>query len=115
MLSGENGILSKASSAGEETKISTAKEIAGVDLSAIIADYYKNKYANNTDSAYTGTLSDYITTNWTTTSDATQYTVAAGVPTLTPKTSDGKSIVGSVNSNGALTWTEVTPSSGSGD
>ena len=106
MLSGENGILNKASSAGEETKISTAKEIAGVDLSSIIADYYKDKYANNTASAYTGTLSDYITAHWTTTSDSTQYTVSAGVPTLTPKTSDGKTITGSVDENGVLTWTE---------
>ena len=102
MLSGENGILSKASSAGDETKIAAAKETAGVDLSAVIADYYEQKYVNNT-APYSGTLLAYIQNNWTS-SDTTQYTVSSGSVTIVPKASDGKTWTGSVDANGVLTW-----------
>ena len=47
-LSGENGILSRASEASVKTKVADAKEIITNSYNAAVADYYNAKYVNGT-------------------------------------------------------------------
>lgn len=48
MLTGQNGILNKASEASWKTKIEDAVETLNYAATEAIADYYKGAYVNNT-------------------------------------------------------------------
>ena len=51
MLTGENGLLSRASSTGPESAIAAAKEEVMLIWNDEMADYYKAKYVNGTSNA----------------------------------------------------------------
>lgn len=110
MLTGENGILNRAVSAGETTKVSEAKELAQLDINAKMTEYYEVKYVSNTTESY-ATFSAYLTANPLTTSDATKYTVSGTTVTIVPTytNSDGKTVTvkGTIGANGGITWTET--------
>ena len=109
MLSGENGILQKASDAAVETRISSAKEIAVIDLADVIAEYYKQKYVDS-NTTNTSDILTFIAHNWTS-SDTNQYTLTltpetpAASITITPKLADGTDVTGTVGADGKITWT----------
>lgn len=48
MLSGNNGILTKASSSAKETAVSSAKEQIGVVINGAITEYYDDVYVTGT-------------------------------------------------------------------
>ena len=107
MLSGENGILNKASEAAVETRISSAKEIAVIDLADVIAEYYYQKYVVVNNTVVEESLQGFIQDNWAT-SDATQYTVTSGSVTITPKLADGADVTGTVQADGTILWSYPT-------
>ena len=103
MLSGENGILKKASDASEDTKISSAKEIAVTDLADVIADYYNTKYVES-NTTNTADVLTYIKANWVS-SDATQYTYDKNTTvTITPALGDGTKVTGTLQDDGKIDW-----------
>ena len=56
MLSGENGLLTRASSTSKENDVGTAKELISVNVSAEIAKYYEEKYVTHPSTATYATL-----------------------------------------------------------
>lgn len=47
MLTGQNGILNRASDAGESTAVANAKEKVTLAINEAITDYYKNTYTGS--------------------------------------------------------------------
>lgn len=80
-LSGENGILRRASQSVVETKVSDAKEVITTAYNAAVADYYNAKYVN-ADTAGTGNAQNYVATAMAADTDITGYT--AVTITVTP-------------------------------
>ena len=110
MLTGTNGILTQASKAGSTTEISEAKEIARMDVSALISQYYEARYVNNANSTDLGGADDtqpgaYVKANLT--SKAGYYTVEADKTIeLIATEEDGTAITGTIADDGAITWTD---------
>ena len=48
MLSGENGILNRATSTKEASDLGTAKELISINVNNKISEYYEKKYVNET-------------------------------------------------------------------
>lgn len=59
MLTGENGILSKATKAGAETTIAEQKEQVALAINALTAEYYDKKYVSEPTTT-TETLEHYV-------------------------------------------------------
>lgn len=101
MLSGENGLLKRATEAGVTTKISDAKEQVGLAINDLVAGYYEEKYTNST-ATVTVSLGEYVATNLPAELDKEQYTDFASATydetsknatvTLKPKDKDGNSL-----------------------
>lgn len=53
MLTGQNGILTRASEAGKDTAIANAKEKVTLAINEAITDYYKDTYTGSTTSTTT--------------------------------------------------------------
>ncbi len=104
MLSGENGVLTKASKSAAETRIAEAKETAQLDVNTKMADYYEAKYVETTDTSKYANFGAYLTENAMTSTNAGLYTVTGTTITITPKTDKGKTITGTIGENGGITW-----------
>ncbi len=59
MLTGENGILSKATKAGAESTIAEQKEQVALAINALTAEYYDKKYVSEA-STTTDSLEKYV-------------------------------------------------------
>ena len=108
MLTGENGVLTQATNASADTKVAEAKEIAGLDVSDLVAKYYEERYVNsNTTGANMTNAGAYVKANLTT-SDSDKYTVETSTKAIkiVPKTRDGKTVTGTIENDGTITWTE---------
>lgn len=109
-LSGENGILSRASQSVVDTKVADAKEIVTNAYNAAVAEYYNEKYVNGTGVNDPAT---YVVTAMSTDSDITGYkavtfTVSTSAKTI-KFTVDGTDYTGTIaNSTGnkgtTLSW-----------
>lgn len=101
-LSGENGILRRASQSVVETKVSDAKEVITTAYNAAVADYYNAKYVN-ADTAGTGNAQNYVATAMAADTDITGYkavtiTVTPGSATSTVVfTVDGVTYTGTIS------------------
>lgn len=104
MLTGENGILTKATNSASETRVAEAKETAQIDVNAKMADYYEAKYASNGTQTY-ATFGDYLTAKPLTSTDTDKYTVSGTTITIVPVTTKGSTITGTIGTNGGITWT----------
>ena len=108
MVTGQNGILNQASRAGAETQVAEAKELAGVQMSSLVAQYYEERYVDHTTTAksfkaYLATLDDEddLASN-----DPTKYSISNdGTITIKPVTTEGKTVSGSIDDDGKITWT----------
>lgn len=116
MLTGENGILKKATTSVSETKLAEAKETAQLDVNTKMADYYEAKYTSDTTYA---DFAAYLTANPLTSTDTNQYTVSGTAITLVPKGKDASgaevTVTGTIGDKGGITWSDaktVTPPSG---
>ena len=103
MLTGENGILTQATNASADTKVAEAKEIAGLDVSDVVSEYYEKKYVNGT--ATEANAGEYVKTNLTS-SDETKYTHTANSATITivPKDRSGATVTGTIQDDGTIDW-----------
>lgn len=113
MLTGENGILNKATTSVSATKIAEAKEAAQLDVNTKMADYYDAKYTNGT-TTYAD-FAAYLAANKLVSSDTNLYTVDATngkTITLVPKGKDATgaevTITGTIGDNGGITWSDAT-------
>jgi len=128
MLSGDNGILNKATQSSYKTAIATAQDQINLEASELIADYYEHVYVNDVDYAVTtgapeGTteLQDYVAQNLTavaaddakatTTYDNVTYTFTKGEHTILVKyTADvAKYSTGTIGTDGKITWVDTFP------
>lgn len=124
MLTGENGILSKATKAGTETILAEQKEQVALAVNALTTEYYDDKYVSNkTLDTDVDTLEKYVIAGLTKTDG--QYNVgefveftapAAGATTLTMKTKakDNQGRQHEATYNGSkLSWEPVETPAGS--
>ncbi len=122
MLTGENGILTKARKAGSDTKVATEKEQVILAINELTADYYDKKYVQNNTAVAEQTVGMYVATELANTEDskfkgyatpASTGTGAAMEVTITTvsKNDDGKQVQAIYKAaDGTLgEWTEVTP------
>ncbi len=109
-LSGENGILKRASQSVVETKIADAKEMVTNAYNAAVAEYYNKKYVNGTGVA---DPASYVITAMSTDSDITGYKAVTFQVSTTAKTVtfnvDGTDYIGSIansadNKGTTLSW-----------
>ena len=121
MLSGENGILTKASSSAVETAMSTAKEKVAMEINNAIANQYESTYVNNTPStAYEKVTAALNAADFKTDveKDGTvEYSFTAkdetnSVPayvTVTSKKDSTKIAYGTIDDKGSLSWGTTQP------
>ena len=115
MLTGDNGILGQATKAGSNTQVSQAKEVAELDISEQVSAYYEAKYApkNGTAADTSANQLAYLKTHLATSSDTSLYTLNYSASdgkqiTIVPKTNDGKTVKGTIATDGKVTWEEVS-------
>ena len=96
-------MLTGATNASADTKVAEAKEIAGLDVSDLVSEYYEKKYVNGT--ATEANAGEYVKTNLTS-SDETKYTHTANSATITivPKDRSGATVTGTIQDDGTIDW-----------
>ena len=117
MLTGENGILGRATQSRADTKITNAEEIIAVNVADEVSKYYEEKYVNNSTSVTllnafnTGvtTAQSQIDSDITVTNAVTADANGKLSGTVTVTYSAGKrKAVGTINGNAILTWATPT-------
>ena len=107
MLTGDNGVLKKASESSAKTNIAVDKEAAITDLNAAYTAYMEAKYAT------TGTISQDFDAwmkengeSYMKRSSHYSYTMASGTVTTSSVNADGKTETATINQKGGFgTWT----------
>lgn len=111
MLTGQNGILNRASDAGESTAIANAKEKVTLAINEVITDYYKDTYTGS--EATTTTLYSASKAALDKLKDVKESgaTIAVAESTDTPKTTTvtisykgTAKATGTLASDGTFTW-----------
>lgn len=101
MLTGDNGILNRATGAASESQIAEDKEAAALDLNAAYTAYMEEKYVSGT--VTTETFKAWLTTNKATyMKDSAHYTYADGVITTVHTNKNGKTESATVQDNGGI-------------
>lgn len=125
MLSGENGILTKAKTSSIASSITNAKESVGLLINENVTKFYNNKYAGGTDTGITGdtaadvinntlqgldgsTAYDGVSIDYTPATAASEGVDAKPATITIASTADtSKKTVGSINATtGAIDWTD---------
>lgn len=106
MVTGDNGILGQASRAGAETKIAEAKEMAIMDVSTLVAQYYEDRYVNKQSTGTVGSnATTYVKDNLESKANYYTYDEGAGTITLIPLNNEGKKTIGTITGNdAAINW-----------
>lgn len=126
MLSGENGILTKAKTSSIATSITNAKESIGLLVNENVTKFYNNKYAGGSDTGITGnTAADVINNTLKGLDGSTAYDgveikyteakpASEGVEAqdatiaISAKADSSKKTTGKINATtGAITWTDA--------
>lgn len=94
-LSGENGILRRASQSAVDTKVSQAKEIIINSYNAAVAEYYNERYVNGTTTGTVANAQNYVATKMAADTDITGY--KAVKITVTPATTGNSTAVFTVD------------------
>lgn len=110
MLSGDNGILTKASKAVEDTDEADKKEEVSRAINELMAEYYDAKYVTNTLTPADQTSSAYVLANIESKTTAT----VSGNTITTAADKKGKQYSITYTGDKLGEWVEVTPA-GSGD
>ena len=117
MLSGENGILNKASESAKDTAVSSAKETIGLTVNEAITDYYDKVYVDGDNTTQTAgpqvavvaalrelTDADFDSKiTYSAPAEITSSSETASTLTITFD-GDGEVFTASINKNGKLTW-----------
>lgn len=112
-LSGDNGILNRASQSKINTQLADLKDSFNTVAAEGITEYYNSKYVagNNTEAS---TLQSTVYDKITTSSITKGYVVTAssskseGKIVTNVKDSTGAAATATIDANGAITWTNVT-------
>ena len=103
LLTGDNGILNKASEAAEQTNVASAKEQVELLISAYVSDYY-NEYYVNGNKEIDKNVKDYVLEKLTEGGKTEDYTVNVSGETVTVL-KDGKEVAKcTIKDNGAVEW-----------
>jgi len=110
LVAGSNGILTRASNAANTNYRAAAREATELKIAETLTAYYEAKYV--TRPAYTGTVTDYLTTNagsFTTGDGDYSVTVATGESGVVITNATGKNklktnITGTLDATGKITW-----------
>ena len=118
LVTGDNGLLKQATRAGAETQVAEAREMAIMDVNALIAQYYEERYVNKQASGTTleDNAKEYVVANLVTVA-ATRgdYYEFDGTDTITlvPLKDDGTEVTGRFSAdNGTITWSDKTTTTG---
>ena len=107
LVAGNEGILSKATTAVDETERASAKEQAELFVAEAVADFYEAKYVTKEAlTADNDTVDEYITAEAATDGSTVDYTVSIsnGDVTVNSKDATPRTIVTGTLSNGKITW-----------
>lgn len=116
MLTGENGILNKASKSASETNVAADKEAAITDLNAAYTAYMEAKYATSSSSADIAAFNEWIktATGASYMNNTDHYEFAEGKVTTKSVNSNGKQQTATVDSKGGFSaWTDAKKTPGS--
>lgn len=128
MLTGENGLLNRASGAGVTSEVGTAKEQVSLAINDLVAEYYEKKYNPATDEDKTATsgkdVGVYVAENLKTQlakaeysdyAEAAEYSTTAKTTTVTLKKQDkdGNTLTADYDADTAKLGTYETATSGS--
>ena len=103
LLTGDNGILNKASEAAEQTNVASAKEQVELLISAYVSDYY-NEYYVNGNKEIDKNVGDYVLEKLADGGKTEDYTVNVSGKTVTVS-KDGKEVAKcTIQDNGAVEW-----------
>lgn len=106
MLSGDNGILTKASKAVEDTDEADKKEEVSRAINELMTEYYDAKYVSNTLTPADQTSADYVLANIANKTTATADKTARTITTATDK--KGKKYKITYTGDKLGEWEEVT-------
>ena len=118
MVTGQNGILNQASRAGAETQVAEAREMAGMDVSALMSEYYEERYVNSYSKGNTTTYANpiaYIKAKLpAVAAEKTNYYSFDGTDTITlvPVKQDGTKVKGTIQDNGSIEWDDLKTTTG---
>lgn len=107
-LSGDNGILNRASQSKVSTEIANAKDAFTTVAAEGITEYYNSKYVegNNTETAtlqktvYDKITASSISSSFVNTASSTSSTIVTNVNDAT-----GAALTATIDTNGKITWT----------
>ena len=110
LVTGDNGLLKQATRAGAETQVAEAKEMAIMDVSALVAQYYEDRYVNKQSTGTTGTTATaYVKANLKNKAGYYEFESTTGVITLTPLKDDGTQVKGTLDTtknNAYIDWSD---------
>ena len=116
LVTGDNGLLKQATRAGAETQVAEAREMAIMDVNALIAQYYEERYVNKQASGTNVTGGEmanakaYVVANLgTVAATRGDYYEFDGTDTITlvPLKDDGTEVTGRFSAdNGTITWSD---------
>lgn len=113
MLTGQNGILNRASDAGESTAVANAKEKVTLAINEAITDYYKDTYTGSEASSttlYSASKAALNKLNNVEESGATITVAESGdttkTTTVTISYKNVSKATGTLSSDGTFEWTE---------
>ena len=118
LVTGDNGLLKQATRAGAETQVAEAREMAIMDVNALIAQYYEERYVNKQASGTTleDNAKEYVVANLgTVAATRGDYYEFDGTDTITlvPLKDDGTEVTGRFSAdNGTITWSDKTTTTG---
>ena len=112
MLTGDNGILTKAKEASYSNALGAAKDEVALIATDAVAEYYKQVYvkgnnATTGDKSLNAYVTDVLDDKRTLETDGVTYDYADGQITLT-YSADGHKVTSKTISNGKITWNEIT-------
>ncbi len=99
MLTGENGLLTKANDAAANQIIAESKDLASMAVAKAYADYVEDKYTSTPPKTAAWDKSVTVPT-----ADTGKYSIANGTITITQKTAENKTVTGTIGADGAITW-----------
>ena len=115
LVTGDNGLLKQATRAGAETQVAEAKEMAIMDVSTLVAQYYEARYVNNQRNGTNvagGTMANataYVKANLKNKAGYYEFETTTGVITLIPLKDDGTEVTGTLdttNNNAYIDWSD---------
>ena len=119
MLSGENGILSRATQSRTYTRITNTEDIISVNIADSVSEYYEEVYVNNQSSLKMGKyvkealdkavggIEANITVTYSGITDSLDAAGLVGQKITITDTNTGKKAEGEIKSNGIIIWGDI--------